>query len=186
MRVEDLVPNVVARRVPERPAWVAATARDPRTAARVYGAFALAFSGLVVGLPVLLLGEPIGVLWVPLIVANAATWAWLCWRLRVSADGIVSRENVFWTGLGVGTLSWLTVGPLLSISYTVSTYVSDGTIPPVDAVWDGVAYGVYYTIGGYVLTLGIPTMASVALAYWLLDYEERGDREKRESASQFR
>jgi hypothetical protein len=185
VRVEDLVPGFVATRVPERPEWVEANQRDPRTAAEVYGTFALAFSTLVVGAPALLFAEPIGLLWVPLVVVNAAAWTWALWRLRIPNAGPVSRRNAFWTGLGIGTLSWLTVGPLLSIGYTVSSYLADGTVPSLNMVWDGVAYGVYYTIGGFVLTLGIPTIASVAMAFWLLDYEERSGREKRESNYQF-
>ncbi|MFC6955164.1 hypothetical protein [Halorubellus litoreus] len=181
MRVENLVPGFVARRVPDRPEWVASNARDPRTAARVYGAFAFVFTALLVGIPALVMMEPIGVLWVMLVVVNAAAWAWALWWVRIPDAGAVSRRNALWTGLGIGSLSWLTVGPLLSIGYTVGTYLGEGTIPTLNIIWNGVAYGVYYTIGGYVLTLGIPTVASVALALWTLDYEDRSGRERRES-----
>jgi hypothetical protein len=185
MRVEDPVPGFVERRVPGRPDWVARHQRDPRTAARVYGAFALVFSTLFIGLPALLFSEPAALLWVPLVVANASAWTWALWRRYIPEAGSVSRQGAFWTGFGIGTLSWLTVGPLLSVGYTVYSYVRDESLPSLNALWDGVAYGVYYSIGAFVFTLGIPTIASVALAVWMLDYEERGGREKREASFDF-
>lgn len=70
VRVENLVPGFVATRVPERPEWTEANQRDPRTAAEVYGKFALAFSTLF--FLVLAFGNPVALLYVPLVVANAA------------------------------------------------------------------------------------------------------------------
>ncbi|NHN40193.1 hypothetical protein G9C85_00900 [Halorubellus sp. JP-L1] len=185
MRIEDQLPGFVERRIPDRPDWVADSPRDPRTAAKVYGAFALAFSTLFIGLPALLVSEPAASLWVPLVVANAGAWTWALWRWRIPDAGPVSRRNAFWTGLGIGTLSWLTLGPLLSMGYTAYVYVSDGSFVPLNALWDAVAYGVYYSIGGFVVTLGIPTVASVALALWMIDYETHRGREKREANYDF-
>lgn len=185
VRVEDCVPGFVERRVPDRPAWVESNQRDPRTAAQVYGAFALAFSTLFIGPPALLVSEPAALLWVPLVVANASAWTWAFWGRYIPDAGGVSRRRTFWTGLGIGTCSWLTVGPLLSIGYTVYVYVGDGSFASLNALWDAVAYGAYYSIGGFVFTLGIPTIASVGLALWTLDYEERSGREKRETNYDF-
>lgn len=185
MRVENLLPGVVARRVPERPGWVAANQRDPRVAARVYGTFALGFSTLCFGVGALAAFDAAVLLFVPIVVANAAAWTWLVWALLVPATGVVSRRRTLGVGLAIGTLSWLTVGPLMlagTTAYALLTGTQFQTLDPVAAV---LALGLLYSFAGFVVTLGIPTVASVGLALWTLDYEERSGREKRESDYEF-
>lgn len=185
MRVENCVPGFVARRVPERPEWVASSPRDPRTAAEVYGTFAFAFSTLFCALWAIGVFNPATLLFVPLVVANAYSWTWLLWRLRVPSEGTVSRRRALTTGLAIGTCSWLTVGFLVSGALTVFQLLTGtgfATSEPLGAIF---ALGVLFTVAGFVLTLGVPTVASVGLALWTLDYEERSGREKRESNYDF-
>jgi hypothetical protein len=185
MRVEALVPGFVERRVPERPEWVESNQRDPRTAAEVYGGFALVFSTLFFALFAVGLFNAAVLLFVPLVVANATGWTWLVWRFRIPEDGTVSRRRALTTGLTIGTCSWLTVGPLM-----IATIVGYGalagngfrTVEPVAAI---LALGTFVSVAGFVFTLGIPTIASVGLAVWTLDYDERGGREKRNATFDF-
>lgn len=179
VRVEDCVPGFVERRVPDRPAWVESNQRDPRTAAQVYGAFALAFSTLFFALFAVGTFHPAPLLFVPLVVANATGWTWLLWWFRIPAEGVVSRRRALTTGLAIGTGSWLTVGPLMAAGTTgvsLLTGTEFQTMEPVGAV---LALGTLFSVAGFVLTLGIPTVASVGIAFWTLDYEERSGREKR-------
>jgi hypothetical protein len=185
MRVETLVPGFVARRVPERPEWVAENQRDPRTAARVYGTFALAFSTLFCALWAIGSFNPATLLFVPLVVANAYSWTWLIWRLHVPPEGPVSRRRALTAGFAIGTCSWLTVGFLISgalTGFSLLTGTDFATMEPLGAV---LALGVLITVAGFVLTLGVPTVASVGLALWTLDYEERSGREQRKSNYDF-
>lgn len=185
VRVENLVPGFVATRVPERPPWVESTQRDPRTAAEVYGTFALAFSTLFFALFAVGTVHLAPLAFVPVVVANATTWAWVLWWVRIPDEGVVSRRRALTTGLAIGTGSWLTVGPLMAAG-TVGVSLLTGpallTIDPVGAV---LGLGTLYSVAGFVLTLGIPTIASVGLALWTLDYEERRGREKRKTNYDF-
>lgn len=185
VRVEDLLPGFVERRVPDRPEWVAANQRDPRTAAEVYGKFALAFSTLYFGLFAVGLFTPLALLFVPLVVANAVAWTWLVWTFRVPSEGTVSRRRALTTGLAIGSLSWLTMGPLMMASLAVPQLLTKGGVDVSGALLEPVVMGLYISVAGLVTTLGIPTAASVGLALWTLDYEERSGREKRESNYQF-
>lgn len=185
VRVEDLLPGFVERRVPDRPEWVEANQRDPRTAAEVYAKFALAFSTLFFALFAIGTVHPAPIAFVPLVVANATAWTWLLWCARIPDEGVVSRRRALTIGLAIGTGSWLTVGPLLAagtVGASVLTGTEFQTTDPLGAV---LGLGTLYSVAGFVLTLGIPTIASVGLALWTLDYEERSGREKRESNYQF-
>ncbi|WP_227130705.1 hypothetical protein [Halorubellus salinus] len=185
VRVEDLVPGFVERRVPERPEWVAENQRDPRTAAEVYGTFALAFSTLYFALFAVGIWTPIILLFVPLVVVNAVAWTWVLWHLRISKDGVVPRRRALTTGLAIGAGSWLTVGPLLIAGTTVPKLLKDGGVDVSGQLLEPLAFGLYVSVAGIVTTAGIPTIASVALALWTLNCEERSGREKRRSNYDF-
>jgi len=185
VRVEALVPGFLERRIPERPAWVADDQRDPRTAAEVYGKFALAFSTLYFALFAVGIWNPIILLFVPLVVANAVAWTWVLWHLRIPEDGVVPRRRALTTGLAIGTCSWLTVGPLLIVGTTVPILLQDGSVDVSGQLLEPLAFGMYASAAGFVTTAGVPTIASVGLALWTLDYEERNGREKRESDYEF-
>jgi hypothetical protein len=189
VRVEDLVPGFVERRVPDRPEWVASNQRDPWTAAEVYARFALAFSTLFFAVCALLTAFGVFNAWVllfvPLVVANAYAWTWLLWRLRIPEAGTLSRRRALTTGLAVGTCSWLTVGFVMSSALSVFQYFRGTPLATMEQLWAAFGLGVLFTVAGFVLTLGIPTIASVGLALWTLDYEERSGREKQTSEYQF-
>ncbi|MFC6955166.1 hypothetical protein [Halorubellus litoreus] len=183
VRIEDLVPGFVARRVPRRPEWVEENQRDPRTAARVYGYFAFGFSTLF--FLVFAVGNPLALAYVPLVVANAVGWTWLLWSLRIPGDGEVSRRTTLTTGLAIGTFSWLTVGPLISTAGLAARVLGGESLALGNALGMTLGMGLFFSIWGFVFTLGIPTVASLGLALWMLDDEERGDLERRKSDYQF-
>lgn len=185
VRVENLLPGFVGRRVPERPEWVASSPRDPRTAAEVYGKFALAFSTLYFALLSVGLWNPIGLLFVPVVVGNAVAWTWAVWALRVPGEGTVSRRRALTTGLAIGSCSWLTVGPLVMAAMTVPQLLTKGGVDVSGSLLEPMVLGIYVSAAGLITTLGIPTIASVGLALWTLDYEERSGREKRKSSYDF-
>ncbi|WP_323676758.1 hypothetical protein [Halorubellus sp. PRR65] len=187
VRVENLLPGLVERRVPERPEWVASNQRDPRTAAEVYGTFALAFSTLFFVLFAVGLFNAAVLLFIPLVTANAYGWTWVLWQVRIpEEEEAVSRRRALTTGLAVGTCSWLTVGPLMiavTVGYGLLTGNEFQTIHPLATV---LGIGLFSSVVGFVLTLGVPTIASIGLALWTLDYEERSGREKRKANFDFR
>ncbi|MFC6955165.1 hypothetical protein [Halorubellus litoreus] len=183
MGVEDLLTGFVERRLPERPEWVAANPRTPRVAARVYGTFAFAFSTLFFAIAAFVVVHPGTLVFVPVVVANAVAWTWVLWHAFVPDSGALSRRRTVAVGTAIGTLSWLTVGPLVFATQTgYSALTGAARAPTLSNVLAG---GTVYSIGGFVATLGIPTVASVALALWTLDHEEQSGREKRESTYQF-
>jgi len=102
-------------------------------------------------------------------------------------DGTVSRRRALTTGLGIGTLSWLTVGPLMRTGVAAYRLLTGGSVgtATMDAFGATVGLGLFFSLWGFMFTLGVPTIASVGMAFWLLDYEERSGREKRESNYQF-
>lgn len=176
MRVENLVPATVARRIPGPPDWVASSPRHPWTAARVYAAVAVAMST-----PVLLwvaTGNPYAVLYIPLIAANTAGWTWVLWWLCIPASGRVSRGRALGTGFAVGTLHWLTLGPLASTAQFAVQQLGRDVGLTLEALVHPLRLGVFLSVTGFVSTLGLPTVASAVIAYWTLGDERRSGREK--------